>query len=433
MPEQEAGQEFVDNKYVHRLMRARCSCGSLDNYLNIETDHGVLAGEEQQPLMNANDHMAGVNVIHFGNCNSEENPERVFRKKLVGDILGGTFLGGVISDALEDIGIMSFKCTPKTDEVWEQTNDRNILDGAPALLMGSCLTCRYGGTITLVPEDEYPQEDTGEESGGETDNQEETKEDTVRAETDAVLAEAMEKITATGEKGQAAVIEAQEYMALVASTTATEAAHVCNDPKGYFTEKYEPNWIKALVCTPAQRKENYEHNSSIEFEGEYLNSNGMIINQGVMHDFHINNFTVAKTGCGAIAAYNACKILDPENVPTFADVISEMEPYGILNNTYGLMPAGVGDYFVSGGYDVSYEVSDIGESAKEADVCVLYYISLNPDNPYGHFITLEKNSEGTFNVYNLQYGNENDVRTFEEIEEAIYPSAMLGITISKKD
>lgn len=429
--DKQEGQEFIDNKYVHRLMRARCSCGSMDNYLNIETDHGVLAGEDQEPLMNANDHIAGVNVIHFGNCNSDENPERVFRKNLVGGLLGGGLLGGLVSDALEDIGIMSFKCTPKTDEVWEQTNDRNILDGAPALLMGSCLTCRYGGSITLVPEDEYPQEDSEEKSNEGTDNEEEQAEtDTVKEETDAVLEAAMERIAATGEEGQEAVMEAQTLMAISASSTATKAASIYSAIKGKTSSIYESAMLKAITCSADQREKNYAHNKSITFGGDYLDSNGMITDQSAMTDFHFNNFLVSNIGGAAIAAYNACKILEQENAPSFADVIYELEPYGLLSSTYGLMSAGIGDYFIKKGYDVSYEVKDIGKKAQEADLCILS--STKMEGSMGTRMgTLKKKEDGKFDAYNLGYRVSESKKTLEEITEDIYPSAMLGITVSK--
>lgn len=417
------------NNYVHRLMRIRCNHGSMDNYINIEQDHGVLAGEEQQPLMNANDHIAGVNVIHFGNCNSDENPERMFRKSLVGTLLGGPVLGGLVSNVLEDIGIMSFKCTPKTDEVWEQTNDRNILDGAPALLMGSCLTCRYGGTIEFVPLDQYPQS-TGQDDS-DSEESEEQEADTVKAETDAVLAEAMDRIAATGEEGEAAVLEAQMYMAAAAAGTATEAAHTCNDPEGYFGTTFDYTWAKAIDCPPAQRGENYAHNTSIPFEGVYLDSSGMIINQGEMEEFHINNFTIKLSGCGAIATYNVCKILDSDNVPSFADVIYELEPYGILNNAYGMMPCGIANYFLKRGYDVDYVITGMEEKAREADACVIFYATPK----YAHYITCKKVDEENFIFYNQIYGKENDIKTFEEFEGQMEEEgtfAMLGLTISHK-
>ena len=50
----------------------KCTMGTKTNYLNVDYDHGVLYGEE--PLMNANDHVSGKHVIHFGNCTSQKNP-----------------------------------------------------------------------------------------------------------------------------------------------------------------------------------------------------------------------------------------------------------------------------------------------------------------------------------------------------------------------
>lgn len=434
-------KEPEQDKYVQRLMRIRCSHGSKDNYINIGKDHGVLAGADQQPLMNANDHEADTHIIHFGNCDSDENPERQFRKLLVGGVLGGAvggglgavLLGDVISDTLEDIGIMSFKCTPKTDEVWIDTNDKNILDGAPALLMKSCLTCRYGGTITLVPESEYPQDDNSQENQEkDEDSDADQQTDIVRSETDAVLAAAMERIASTGEAGEQNVVEAQMMMAVATALPAAEAEHICNDPEGYFTDDFAVTWTKALECGPEQIGENYEHNNSIPFEGDYLDSNGMIINQAEMENFHINNFTVAQTGCAAIAAYNANKLLDTESTPSFADVVYEMEPYGILNNAYGMMPGGIADYFIKRGYDVDYAVTNIEQKAADADVSVIFYAT--PD--YAHYVTCQKTDDGRFIFYNQTYGEENDVKTYKEFEAEIKQDnafATLAITISDKE
>lgn len=158
-----------DQKYVTRLMRARCSCGTIVNYLNIGRDHGILVGADMQPLMNANDHVAGVNIIHFGNCKSDKNPERMFRKGLVslmasstvpGMLIGlvtkdATFFGDHLTDSLEALGIMACKCKPNTPNPWEITNEDSIVEGAPALMTCSTLTCRYGGVIEIVdPDDE---------------------------------------------------------------------------------------------------------------------------------------------------------------------------------------------------------------------------------------------------------------------------------------
>ena len=35
-----------DLQYITRLMRIRCDKGTMDNYINVDRDHGVLAGGE---------------------------------------------------------------------------------------------------------------------------------------------------------------------------------------------------------------------------------------------------------------------------------------------------------------------------------------------------------------------------------------------------
>ena len=137
-----------DQKYVTRLMRARCSKGTMENYLNVDLDHGIVVGADMQPLMNANDHVSGRHVIHFGCCESDQNPERMSRKGLVGGLLSGG-----IADALEDVGIMTCKCKPNTPNPWEFVNEDNIVEGAPALMVCSKLTCRYGGIIEIIDPD----------------------------------------------------------------------------------------------------------------------------------------------------------------------------------------------------------------------------------------------------------------------------------------
>lgn len=101
-----------DSKYVTRLMKIRCTKGTMENYINVGRDHGILVGADQQPLLNANDHTER-SIIHCGNCESDENPERMFRKGLVGVVLGG-----VTAEILEGVGIMTCKCKPNTPLPW---------------------------------------------------------------------------------------------------------------------------------------------------------------------------------------------------------------------------------------------------------------------------------------------------------------------------
>lgn len=431
--EQEQGLEPNPNDeiYVQRLMRARCTCGSMDNYLNIAVDHGVLTGEDQQPLMNANDHIAGENVIHFGNCNSDNNPERVFRKGLVGGLLGGPLLGSLVSDFLEDTGIMSFKCTPKTDEVWEETNENNIIEGAPALLMKSCLTCRYGGVITIVQEE--ASEADAQDGEGE-DTSEEKEVDTVQAETDAVLAAAMERISAARAPQESAEAEAQVSMVAATATTATAAeAAISSYCKGGMAPSgvNEKAWAKPIECSPARSRENFEHNKAVPFEGPFLDNNKMIVDHTQMGDFRINNFTVDKVGGGAVAAYNAYQLLQPNNAPSFVDVIQSMEPYGLLNNPYGIMPCGIADQFIRAGFDVGYEVTDIGEKIKEASAGILGIAT----QECTHFVTCKPLGGGELQFFNMPDGLDKNVRTFSDLTtqmEGRSAFAFMGMTISEK-
>lgn len=412
-----------ENGYVHRLMRIRCSHGSIDNYINLPTDHGVLAGEDQEPLLNANDHLAGKHIIHFGKCDSDENPERMFRKGLVGGLLGG-----FVSDVLEKTGIMSFDCKPKTDEVWEETNDRNILDGAPALLMKSCLTCRYGGIITLVPLDEYPQE----ESQGEEETPEEETPDPVREETAAVLDAAMERIAATGESGEQAVCEAQMYMAAAATAaTAPEAAAACSSMGNDLPASHGPAWMQAITCSPLQIAENYAHNQSIPFAGSFLDSAGMIVRQELMSEFRINHFTVAQAGGGAVAVYNASRLLAGETAPSFADVVHDMEPGGFLSNTFGMMPCGVADYFVRQGCQVQLETADLAGKMRDAGAGMLMYAA----SGVVRYVTCSRAEGEDFTFYNLPEGMGDAVQTMAEFESRIMAGGtrpLLGMTLSQK-
>lgn len=412
--------EEEKKQYAQRLMKMHCTCGTVDNYVNIPKDHGVVAGSDQQPLLNANDHVAGKNIIHFGKCKSDKNPERLFRKSLFG--------GGPMADLLETVGIMSFDCKPKTDEVWVDVNERNILDGAPAVLMGSCLTCRYGGTITFVRPDEAQIEQPTDENGDEDGNTQEA--DYVKENTDAVIAAAMEKIAATGDEGEASVREAQMSLVEATALPANEAQAACSDLACSFGFSCAFQWSSALMCSDQQRAENFAHNTQLPFEGDFLDSRGMIVDQGGMSDFRINSFDVSQAGCGAVAAYNVCKLLSPGKETSFPEVIRGMEEYGILNNTYGMMPAGLAGYLMKSGMQVSYEVENLAERIQEAGTGVLMYVT----DQCTHYATCASNSSGDFAFYNLPGETGREIRTFEEFDAYMREEdafTVMALTVSK--
>lgn len=407
--------------YVQRLMKMRCTCGSLDNYVNIPKDHGVVAGSDQQPLLNANDHVAGENIIHFGKCHSSDNPKYRFAKK-AGEIIGHWILLSPLltADFLEKIGVVAVNCEPKTDEVWIETNEKNVLDGAPALLMGSCLTCRYGGTITFVKPDPEVQENT------QTDDDNGTV-DYVKEDTHAVIADAINRISAIGEK-ESSVKEAQMYLLKSTVLPAAEAESECAELMDSYFESYmEASFSKALICTEQQSKENYIHNMFVPFKGDFLDEDGMIIDQSSMAAFKINSFDVSQAGYGAVAAYNTLKLVTPDAAPSFANVIYGMEEYGLYCNTYGLMPAGITNYLMSKGLQVSYETTDLADKIGEADVGIVMYIT----DEGTHYVTCAQNDDGSFAFYNLPGGE--GVESFEEFETLIggHAVTMMALTVSK--
>lgn len=149
-------------KYVVYGMKAKCSEGSMENYISTDVGHGVLY--QGQPLLNANDHMPQVNLTHFGDCHSrkiyEEAKKQADEKYKVdgddgffekaGKLIAKTVTKAAIS-VKENFAVN--KCELDTPLPWMFVNKEHMIDGAPALTVDSQCACRYGGIITIVQED----------------------------------------------------------------------------------------------------------------------------------------------------------------------------------------------------------------------------------------------------------------------------------------
>lgn len=398
-----------DLQYITRLMRIRCDKGTMDNYINVDRDHGVLAGGDLQPVLNANDHTK-KNIIHCGNCESDENPERMFRKGLVAGMMGplGFLAADSVTDLLEDVGIITCKCKPNTPQPWIFTNEDNILEGAPALTMKSKLACRYGGVISFVPLNEYPPEEPAEMAEEIVEETEEvpTAEDVVAEAVDAALKNAMTQIGETGAVGQEAVEKVQMALAAAAAIPPQKPS-LCNCKRqtNVINGLDDITAEKAFSITDADRAANYVHNCAQELGEGIVDKDGMIINQSGMENFLINNSTVAYSGCGAIALYNTIRTLNPKTEVTFAQTISWMEPYGILNNSFGILPTGVVDALNQMGYETHYcfsqDAEEISRAASRADAAIsLYATNLNFHYVAFHTDALNENGEPVFQFYN---------------------------------
>lgn len=155
-----------EKKYVCRLRKAKCDCGTMENYLNVEKDHGIVwekecdpgeAWENKQPFMNANDMEPKKNIIHFGRCNSDSNPGNEF--DLEEAVMGVLLPGSTIIKNL--IGCGGCKCKPVIVQAWQLGADSHLVEGAPCLTDESTVFCRNGGFIEIV---EVEEEDNGESS-----------------------------------------------------------------------------------------------------------------------------------------------------------------------------------------------------------------------------------------------------------------------------
>ena len=168
-------------KYVVYGMMAKCSEGTMENYISTDKGHGVVY--QGQPVLNANDHQKGVNLTHFGDCNSKkiyEEAKKEIDEKYKAEEGDGFFtkLGkGIVKAHMKTAvfvqeHLMFHKCELDTPLPWIFTSKDHMIDGAPALTMESQCACRYGGIITIVPEEEGDNFENDKEPEAITENSE---------------------------------------------------------------------------------------------------------------------------------------------------------------------------------------------------------------------------------------------------------------------
>lgn len=314
-----------DPKYITRLMKMECDKGTVKNYINVGTDHGVLAGGpcDAQPVMNANDHTS-KNIIHLGKCKSELNPERKFREIMVKALMGpaGAFLTGPMLDKLEELGILTYQCRPNTPNPWIMTNEDCLLEGAPALTMNSQLACRYGGVITFVP-DTTPAADSvgkGSSAGQGSDKTTQLPKDVVNEAFNDAVTSAMGEIADLGEPGEKAVQKVEIALTL---------ASAMSEQEGWDYEKSQAAAQAAV-------------------EG------------------------------GAAALYNTVRTLDPYTEMTFEQAVQVMEPYGVMENpVVGDVPLGVVSALNGMGYQTQYclgmDTEAVSAAVAQAGAAVMMY------------------------------------------------------------
>lgn len=164
-------------KYVVHGMYAQCSMGTMKNYLNTDVGHGVVY--QGQPLLNANDHAPQINLTHFGDCNSKmifEEAKKQADEKYKAESGDNFFerVGKSVAKNLTKAAVTiqgcfgANKCQLDTPLPWRSCNEEHMIDGAPALTVGSICPCKFGGIISIVemPEPESEAELSAQEAGG---------------------------------------------------------------------------------------------------------------------------------------------------------------------------------------------------------------------------------------------------------------------------
>ena len=157
-----------NKKYVVYGMMAKCSEGTMENYISTKTGHGIIF--QGQPVLNANDHVVKINLTHFGDCNSKEIYEQAKKEadeKFKAEEGDSFFMKAAKRQAKRAVKIEAFlrehvmfnKCEPDTPLPWVFTSEDHMIDGAPALTLESQCACRYGGIITVVLQVEEAVED----------------------------------------------------------------------------------------------------------------------------------------------------------------------------------------------------------------------------------------------------------------------------------
>jgi len=112
-----------DAEYLVRGAQLKCRCGSAPRKLNLPLCHGVYV--TNQPMMNADDNKANINVMFFGIC--EKTGE---------------------------------KCEPEICTPWLKPNTKTMVSGSPAITTDSFLVCSKGGLIEPMNSGQASVEET---------------------------------------------------------------------------------------------------------------------------------------------------------------------------------------------------------------------------------------------------------------------------------
>ena len=321
-------------QYVTRLMKAKCSFGSMSQYLNLPLDHGVWFQSSDTPIMNANDHEPDKHILHFGRCTSSMNPSNSIN--LEDMILSALFpFGGFMGSTMlkKMLGCEGCKCKPMTITPWKDVDEDYYIDGAPAITVDSTLQCYYGGSITIDTESDAE----GEENTDETIESTEKGYHAINKMPDS-MAEKLKDFCPSAEAGSGSAFEDAIAAAMNGAMDGMAGA------------------MSMYAVSPEKSAANYAHNKVQQIPSNAVDSLGNIVNSSALGNYMLGNGTAASQGNGAVAAYNAVNMLSGN--ADMADIIRffELLPYLMCNaslgeESYGLIALLM--YMMALNYDVS--------------------------------------------------------------------------------
>ena len=164
--DQVAADTAVENPcYVVHGAKLLCSMGSRDARLVVPIDHGVLL--RNNPAMLAEDSLALSNIMCFGNCFSVENPNmeqaaidatnqynEKKSKTVWGKVKSFFGLGPKEADSaskeLKAACICACQPSFPGGVMWEEGNEKSLIENKKTLIQSATLVCEYGGIIRII-------------------------------------------------------------------------------------------------------------------------------------------------------------------------------------------------------------------------------------------------------------------------------------------
>jgi len=169
---------------------------------------------------------------------------------------------------------------------------------------------------------------------------------------------------------------------------------------------------------------NYKYNIGQGDLPKYINGQEL----GEIADYKYGNSTMAQSGCGVIAAYNAISILG--GVPNMPELIRYFEQNGmVMNAALGTNPYSIGNYFKGNGYEVENITHNLDKALTENNVVILTSWN-NAENILqgSHTVAIKKDKDGRVLVYN-PYSNKADKDDFDTIKDYLEGRSLITAAV----